>query len=604
LKPGPQKAPSVTELEQRETLVVPESTIEGIGRAGIPAFLREVELSAMDWLVPIRPGAGTRERLEMNDPSEGAVLHWTDFGDISSRRRSMQILWVLTMIAAGALAPAITVGAEEATKQADETKKVVEAAKPVPEPEVFVTHHSGRFGNETVTYTATAGEIYLLDGRAEPEASIFSFAYVKDGVEDPATRPVTFLWNGGPGSSSIWLHMGSMGPRRVDVPSDATDAGPPPYHVEDNTLALLDVTDLVFVDPVGTGFSRALGQHENKEFWGLNEDADSIADFIRSWVTRNERWTSPKYLLGESFGTTRAAAVAGRLEGGGSTVSLNGLVLISQALDYTGSTPEHDNVIAYITYLPTMAATAWYHGKVKDRPDSLEEFLEHARSFAVEEYAPALLEGSRLDPTARKHVRERLSHFTGLSEDYVEQSDLRVLAGRFLKELLRSEGKTVGRLDGRYTGEDVDKVAELPDGDPSSYEIDGAYTAGFSHYIAKELDVDMDRAYRFSGGPELGRNWKWRTAPSGRSWEPSYVNVSRDLSRALRKNVGLRVMVAAGYYDFATPFFDAEYTFSRHGFLPERITMTYYEAGHMMYLHRPSLDELLAQVRTFIQGKK
>jgi carboxypeptidase C (cathepsin A) len=524
-------------------------------------------------------------------------------GGIKMRKKFVLIL-VTVLISAGAVTPSGLVGAQGAGTQAENAKIKEEASKPVAEPKVFVTPHSGRFGNETVAYTATAGETYLLDDKGEPKASIFSFAYVKDGVKEPAARPVTFLWNGGPGSSSIWLHMGSMGPRRVEVPSDAKDAGPPPYKVENNTQALLDVTDLVFVDPIGTGFSHALGKHENKEFWGLNEDADSVAEFIRTWVTRNKRWVSPKYLLGESFGTTRAAAVAGRLEGGSSAISLNGLILISQALDYTGSTPEPDNLIAYVTYLPTMAATAWYHGKVKDRPTSLQEFLQQARAFSVDSYAPALFKGTKLEPTERGRIRQRLAYFTGLSEDYIERSDLQVLAGRFLKELLRSEGKTVGRIDGRYTGDDIDKVAELPDGDPSSYEIDGAYAAGFSNYIATELGVTMDHDYRFSGGPELGRNWKWRTQPESRSWEPSYVNVSRDLSRALRRNIGLRVMVAAGYFDFATPFFDAEYTFARHGFLPGRITMRYYEAGHMMYLHRPSLDQLLADVRAFIEGGK
>jgi carboxypeptidase C (cathepsin A) len=308
---------------------------------------------------------------------------------------------------------------------------------------------------------------------------------------------------------------------------------------------------------------------------------------------------SPKYLLGESFGTTRAAAVASRLEGE-SAISLNGIVLVSQALDYQGSTPSHDNLIAFVTYLPTMAATAWYHGRVGNSPASFEEFLDEARRFAVDEYAPALLKGSGLDPAERKRVVEHLAHLTGLSEDYIERSDLRVLADRFRKELLRRDGKAVGRLDARYTGEDVDAMAERPDGDAAFFAIDGAYAAALSDHIAGELAVDMDREYKFSGGRELGRNWKWRTVPEGESWEPAYVNVARDLSRAMRRNGGLRVLVAAGYYDFATPFFDAEYTFARHGFLPDRVTFRYYEAGHMMYLHRPSLEQLMADVRAFM----
>jgi carboxypeptidase C (cathepsin A) len=511
----------------------------------------------------------------------------------------MRLFKVFLLFCASALVLSAPLAGQEAEARSDEAKK---AAKPVPEPKAFVSSHTGQFGGETVAYTATAGETYLRDEEGKPKAAIFTFAYTKDGVNDPTTRPVTFVWNGGPGSSSVWLHMGAMGPRRIDVPSDASDAGPPPYDVEDNSLALLDVTDLVFVDPVGTGFSRAVGEHENKEFWGLNEDADSIAELIRTWVTQNKRWLSPKYLLGESFGTTRAGAVAARLEGRG-YVSLNGLILVSQALDYMGSTPSHDNFISYITYLPTMAATAWYHGKIENRPESLQEFLDEARKFAVDDYALALLKGSGLEPAERERVRKRLAYFLGLSEDYIEQSDLRVLAGRFRKELLRSEGKAVGRLDGRYTGEDVDKVAERPDGDPASYQIDGAYAAALSHYIAAELGVEMDREYKFSGGRELGSNWNWRTVPLGSYWEPTPVNVARDLSRAMRRNEGLRVMIASGYYDYATPFFDAEYTFARHGFLPERISYYYYEAGHMMYLHRPSLDKLMADVRSFIKGE-
>jgi carboxypeptidase C (cathepsin A) len=474
--------------------------------------------------------------------------------------------------------------------------------KPVPAPKAFTTHHTGRFGDRTLSYTATAGETYLNDDNGDPKASIFSFAYIAEGERDLSRRPVAFIWNGGPGSSSIWLHMGSMGPRRAAVPSDARDDGPPPYTIEDNPHALLDVTDLVFVDPVGTGFSRPLGKHEGKEFWGLSEDTRTMAEFVRAWITKNRRWSSPKYLIGESFGTTRAAAVAGLLEGGPSPISLNGLILISQALDYTGSSPEPDNVIAFITYLPTMAATAWYHNKIKDRPASLEEFLRQARAFAVDEYAPALLKGQHLDAATRDRIAERLAHFTGLSREYVVRSDLMILADRFRKELLRSDGKSVGRIDGRYAGDDIDDVGERPEGDPSSYSVDSAFAASLSQYLAAELNVEMDRDYAFSGGRQLGSQWNWKPANAGPGWEPSYVNVARDLSRALRRNSGLRVMVASGYFDFATPFFDAEYTFARHGILPERITMTYYEAGHMMYLHRPSLERLMADARKFIRA--
>jgi carboxypeptidase C (cathepsin A) len=501
-----------------------------------------------------------------------------------------------TMVLLGLVALAHPAAADEPKAPQKEAPQ----AKPVPEPRTFVTTHAGHFGGEAVAYTATAGETHLRDDQGDPSASIFSFAYVKDGVKDPSTRPVTFLWNGGPGSSSIWLHMGSMGPRRVAVPSDARPAGSPPYTVEDNAGALLDVTDLVFVDPVGTGFSHALGKHKDKEFWGLEPDADSVADFIRAWLTSNKRWASPKFLAGESFGTTRAAAVAGRLEGGDRGISLNGLVLISEALDYQGSTPEPDNLIAYVTYLPTEAATAWYHGKVKDAPKDLTAFLDEVRAFAVNEYAPALFEGNRLDPETRARVRARLAHYTGLSEDYVERADLRILADRFRKELLRAEGESVGRLDSRYLSDDLDDTAAEPDGDAASHGVDGAFVATFNDYLDRELGVQMDRPYTVSG--KVGKDWNWRPVPEGRYWEPAYVDVTRDLSRALRRNPSLRVMVAAGYYDFATPFFDAEFTFARHGIRADRISFHHYQAGHMMYLNRPSLDALQADIRSFLRG--
>ncbi len=467
----------------------------------------------------------------------------------------------------------------------------------VPAPKVFVTQHRGTFNGESLDYTARAGETYLKDDKGKPKASVFSFAYTKDDVDDLTHRPVTFIWNGGPGSASLWLHMGTFGPRRVVVPSDAHDAGAPPYPLVDNTQTLLDVTDMVFVDPVGTGFSRPLGDHKGTEFWGLNEDANAMAEFIQQWITENGRWNSPKFLAGESFGTTRAAAVADILEGR-SSISLNGIVMISQALDYTGSTPVNDNLVSYITYLPTMAATAYYHGKVSPRPDDLEGFLQQARDFAMDTLAPALIRGSRLGDAERARIRDRLAYFTGLDPGFIQRSDLRVTGVRFVKELLRAEGLAVGRLDSRYTRDDIDDTADSPEADAASEAIGGAFVAAINHYMRDQLDVVMDRAYKPSG--RFGGEWKWRPVPPGRSWEPSYVNVARRLSNALRRNSALKVLVASGYYDMITPFFDAEYTFGRHGILKDRIEYTYYEAGHMMYVHGPSLDRFMADVRRFI----
>lgn len=484
-----------------------------------------------------------------------------------------------------------------ANAQQSDTVTQSRPTPPVPAPLSFVTQHEGMFNDQTVRYTATAGEIHLTNDAGEQTASIWSVAYTKNDAEPD--RPVTFVFNGGPGSASVWLHMGLFGPRRVEIVSDASeDDGAAPYPIIANPHAPLDVTDVVFIDPVGTGYSRAVGKGKGEDFWGIAPDAESVAQFIRKWITVNRRWNSPRYIAGESFGTTRAAAVAAVLGGGGQEMALNGLVLISQALDYTGSTPVHDNLIAYVTYLPTIAATAWYH-KEAGVGQSLEDFVQASREFAFDEYAPALFKGSGLDEGERNRVAERLAYFTGLDKAYVLRADLRVLAGRFLKELLRDRGLSLGRLDGRYTRDDIDDTADRPESDGAMEAISAAYTAGLNHYFATELNVVMDRPYRTSNRA-IGRSWNWKPAGAGDSWEPSYVNVARGLANAMRQNTDLRVLVANGYYDFATPFFDAEYTFARHGIVKERVLMKYYEAGHMMYIREADLIRLSADIREFI----
>jgi len=474
----------------------------------------------------------------------------------------------------------------------------------VPEPTEFVTTHQGRFNGQTLRYRVRAGETYLRDSEGKPKASIFSFDYLKTGDDGGSVRPVTFLWNGGPGSASLWLHMGSFGPRRVSVPSDAGHAGAPPYPILAAPETILDVTDLVFVDPVGTGYSRALGEHEGKEFWGLSEDAHSMAEFIREWITANERWNSPRFLLGESFGTTRAAAVADLLESDAFMIGLNGLVFISQALDYTGSTPYvRDNLIAHITYLPTMSAAAWYHDKVTPRPESLESFLDESRNFATRELLPALFQGNALDAAERDRIRDRLAYFTGLSPEYVERSNLRVQGHRFAKELLRDRGVTIGLLDARYVKDEIDDLAADPEGDATDSAVSSAFKATLMHYMRAELGVRWDREYLAPADEELSSNWRWRTVPDDQAWEPMPVNTARDLSAALRNNPTLRVLVASGYYDLVTPFFDAEYTLRRHDIPADRIEYRYYGGGHMMYVNEPSRTRLLDDTRRFIQSQ-
>lgn len=469
---------------------------------------------------------------------------------------------------------------------------------PVPDAVRFETTHTGTFHGTRVAYHAVVGDIQLVRESGVPYVSLFTTAYLKDGVTDPGTRPVTFVFNGGPGSASIWLHMGLFGPKRVVVPSDAENPGSPPYPVVDNVDSPLDMTDLVFIDPAGTGFSRLVGDGKAEDVWGLREDARSVGALIKEWIRKNNRWNSPVFIAGESFGTTRAAALMPVLMGGSEPLNVSGVILISQALDYEGSTPSADNLTAFVTYLPTMAATAWYHGKVERGGRTLEQFLQEVRDFAVNEYLPALFQGRMLDEATSLRIAERYAAFTGLDTEYVVRSNLRVQAGRFVKELLRDQGVAVGRLDGRYVADEVDDVAERPSFDAASSAISAAYNTAFHTYIHDDLGVTLDRPYHTSG-PDVGRGWVWdRTLANG--GEPEIVNTAPNLAWAMSYNPNLRVLVASGYYDYATPFFDAEHTFARHGIANSRVTMTYYEAGHMMYLHEPSRQKVASDIRDFL----
>lgn len=464
------------------------------------------------------------------------------------------------------------------------------------EPKSFVKSFTGRFNGERLSYTVTAAETFLRDEDGEPTASMFAVAYTKDDLEDPTTRPITFVFNGGPGSASLWLHMGVFGPKRVVVPSEGQDAGAAPYQIEDNPLSILDVTDLVFIDPVGTGYSKPLGDTEGKTFWGLREDAQSIAEFIRLYLTTNGRWNSPKYVSGESYGTTRAAQLVNELQSTFTGVALNGVIMISAILDFHTAAFAMGNTLPYVSFLPTYAATAWHHDLIAEKPDSLEAFVEDARQFALSEYSVALLKGSRLPEAEKAEIVTKLARFTGLSETYIRQTNLKVRDFRFMKQLLRGRGLTVGRFDSRYTGEDLDDAGEYFDNDASAYGIDAAYVAAVNDYLTRVLEVDFEKRYKILDG-EPARNWNWSTSSGG--W-PSYVNVAPHLGRGMRENKDLRAFFANGYYDLATPFFATENTVAANGIDPDRVTMAYYEAGHMMYTHEPSLEKLAQDVRAFI----
>jgi carboxypeptidase C (cathepsin A) len=459
-----------------------------------------------------------------------------------------------------------------------------------------VTKRTVTIGGKPIAYTATAGTLILKDDKGEQRASMFYVAYTKDGEKDRGARPVTFTFNGGPGSSSVWLHLGTFGPRRVAF-ADAQLPAPAPYGFVDNAHSILDATDLVFIDPVGTGFSRPLGEAKLEDFTGVKEDVKAVGDFIRLWTTRNNRWQSPKLLAGESYGTTRAAALVNHLQNT-EGMTFNGVILVSSILNFQTARFDTGNDLPYITFLPTFAATAWHHGAVADRPATLEAFVAEARAFAAGEYAQALMKGSKLGAAEADAVAGRLARFTGLSQDFVRQANLRVSIQRFTKELLRSKRLTVGRLDSRYTGVDDDAAGETADYDPSLVAIMGPYTAALYDYARSELKVEDERKYEILSGT-VGGKWKWGDQGSG----GGYVNVAEDLRAAMSRNPHLKVLVANGYYDLATPFFATEYTFDHLGLEPPllgNVTMAYYPAGHMMYVHGPSLAQLKTDVAAFI----
>lgn len=494
------------------------------------------------------------------------------------------------LLAAAAL---LAVPALAQDKPKDEPK--AEKTAEIPPPQVVTTRHSGTFGGQRINYSATAGEIYLKGDDGAPKAAINYYSYVKE-PRDPS-RPVTFLFNGGPGSGSVWLHMGAFGPKRVAIPSDARDDGAPPYPLLDNPDSLLDVTDIVFIDPVGTGFSHALGKTDPKDYWGVTKDAKSVAQAIRLWLNDNGRWNSPKFLGGESYGTTRSAAVANELEGSYNDVALNGIILISTILDFGAQAEVEGNDMPYVISVPSMAAVAWYHDKVANKPATVEQFVNEARAFTAGEYATALMKGQALTGPERDAIRQKLARYTGLSEQFLERTDLRPSPGRFWKELLRDRGLVVGRLDSRYVGKDRDNAGEQFDNDPSFYGIDAGYTAAINAYVRDTLGFKTDRSYVTIGSVQP---WDWDL---GRGESTYYKSVAPYIGKALRENSGLRVFVGQGYYDFATPFFGAEYALTRTGFPQDRIVWRYYEAGHMMYVRDEDRHKLAQDVRAFIRSR-
>ena len=485
-------------------------------------------------------------------------------------------------------------------KPAEAAKKDQAPAEPPPPPIKSATTHNIVIGGAPLGYTATAGTLIVRNDKDKPYASIGYVAYTRSGVTDAAKRPLTFAYNGGPGSSSVWLHMGVLGPRRVVV-TDPGPTPPPPYSVVDNAYSILDKTDLVMIDPVSTGVSKAVGEAKDKDFWGVDPDIESISRFILQYVTENDRWNSPKYLLGESYGTTRSAGIVDYLQSG-PNMSFNGVVLVSVALDLEAvfDLPGNDRTFPF--FLPTYAAVAWYHKVLPSRPEKLEPFLDEVRRFALGEYATALLKGSALPAEERKAVAAKLHAYSGVSVDYIEKANLRVTEGQFAQELLREHGITVARLDARFTGPTLDLLGKEAAYDPQSAAISAAYTAAFLDYYHRELKFPKDKTYAISGDVFAGWDFKHKTPGSGFAL-PTLTNTGPDLAHALAYNPHLRVLVLNGLYDLATPFAATEYMVSHLGLdskLQSHVEMKYYEAGHMMYVNEPSLKKFKEDVAGFI----
>ncbi len=475
-------------------------------------------------------------------------------------------------------------------KPADKDKKdAVKAEKKVE------TKHSITIGGTKIDYTATAGLIDLKDAEDKVTASIFYVAYTRDGAGDLTKRPLTFSFNGGPGSSSVWMHMGLLGPRRVKLADDGS-AVPPPYALVDNEWSLLDETDLVFIDPVSTGYSRAAKPDEAKKFHGLEGDVKSVAEFIRLHVTRNKRWASPKFVIGESYGTTRAAALSGELAGR-HKMNVNGLMLVSTVLNFQTLSFSEGNDLPFQLFLPGYTATAWHHQKLPADLQKLPlaEVLKQAENFARGEYAQALFQGASLPADKRKAAVKATARLTGLSEAFVERANLRVSMGRFAAELLREERQVIGRFDGRYKGFVRDQLSSGGEYDPSGAAIMSAYGSTFNAYIRTELGFEEDRPYEILAG--LG-GWEWGA-------ENRFVNVADTLADSMTENPFLKVHVSCGFYDLATPYFGARYTFDHLNIAPElmkNITIDDYTAGHMMYLNIADLKKQKADLAKFVRS--
>jgi carboxypeptidase C (cathepsin A) len=518
-------------------------------------------------------------------------------GEFSLMRR-----WVVGVALGALMVQGLSAVAQERPKRAEaaegaepEAKK--DAGLPIPAETKSETKHDWSAGSRPVHYTATAGNLLIKDDEDKANGSIFYVAYTEDGAA-AKSRPITFLYNGGPGSATIWLHMGSVGPVRV-VTESPKATGPAPFSWVENQYSLIDKSDLVFIDAPLTGFSRAVGKGTAKDFAGVDQDVKAFEKFIIRYITVNARWESPKFLFGESYGTPRSAALVAALNNDG--VEFNGVVLLSSILNYNVRDPGYD--IDTKTYLPSYAAIAWFYNKVP-HTGTMKEFVEKAREFSRGAYSAALDQGDRLPAEQFDEIAKQVAGFTGLSVKYVKDSKLRLSATRFRKELFRDDDTILGRYDARFQAFDVDAAGEYPGFDPSDTGISGVYVGAFHDYIQSELKYMSSEPYNLQG-PGINENWDWKHRPSGGGGfgggrggqlQPDTVI---DLGDAMRKNPHLKVFSANGWFDLATPFFGTEHDLAQMMLPPSlvgNVSFGYYPAGHMVYLNVDALKEMHADL--------
>ena len=482
-----------------------------------------------------------------------------------------------------------------ATNENDHEECVPEKSSDMKERQ-FSKEFVGTFNGKKLAYRASLKEKILYE-KDNPDIPMASFFYTEYIADNDKNRPVMFSFNGGPGSASLWLHIGALGPKVVKVPSDASDDGSPPYKMVDNKLSPLSDADLVFIDPIGTGYSRAIGCHDPKEFWGVNEDPKIIAEFIRRWINDNKRWNSPRYILGESYGGIRGPLLVSELRSGDLTpIEVNGLLMVSPASDYQYLVFHPGNNSPHYGFLPTYAATAFYHGKV-DTNKSLDEFYNDSKRFSLNEYGPGLLKGTRISDEEKEDLVNKYSYFTGLSKRFVEDFDMRVDAHSFRKELLRDEGFSVGRVDSRYKKPDYMAGGQYSDTDVGSEGFMTAYVSILHTWFA-EIGVEMKMLYQ-SGDNAVYSNWKHPKKWKGNDF--GYVNTVPHIARAQKYNKDFKVYVSCGLYDLATPCFTAENFMNDNSVDMDRVIFSEFEAGHMMYNHQPSFNRFLKEVTDFIK---